>query len=223
MAQAHIDRKALKEDAFQDTVFDLVDWAHRHRRVIIAAVSAVVGAVVLGFALYAYSQYSTRRQAEEFYAAEHALSADNVTDAQRRANARQAFSAFVREYPGSALSPVAQMFLARLAWQDGDPAGAESAFRAVLEHGKTEPIARDLATIGLAKLLENQGRMVESQQMLTGLSGDRLEELRQLTLGRIALARNKPDEARKHYEAVAKKYPPTQFSDWAQQVLSHLP
>ena len=219
----HIDRKALKEDAFRDSMFWAIDWVYQRRQWFIAGVSAVLIVAAGGAGYYYYHRSQLRAQAEGFYQAERAGSSPELSEAERQGRARKAYEAFVATHPSSGLAPVAWMHVARLAWKAADLDGARKAFQAVLAHGQTTPPQRDLAHIGLGKLEESQGNLPAAAEQYKAVAEAAFDELKELSLGRIAAAQQQPEEARQHFEKAARAAPGSQLAEWARQNLDYHP
>jgi len=222
--RAHrIDRKALKEDAFQDTMFWLVDWAYQRRVLLIAIGTAVVLLVAAGFGGYYYWQAQRRAASAQFYQAEHALANQKLDQKDRLAYARKAYEAFVAEHPSSSLAPVAWMHIAALAWQQEDQNAARKAYGEVLSHGDSTQTQRDLAHIGLAKLDEAQGKLDAATKEYEAVSDGTFDELKSLSLGRVAAAEHKDDQARQYFEKAARATSGSALAEWARQNLDYQP
>jgi predicted negative regulator of RcsB-dependent stress response len=217
------DRKALKEDVFQDTLFRVVDWVYQRRRWFIGGISAVLVLVAGGVGYYQWNSSRVQAQFARFYQAERTAVEAEPDDAARLAKARAAFEGFLAEHPRSRLAPVAWMHVARLAWEQQEYAAAREAYTAALNHAAASPVQRDLARIGLAKVAEAQGELEASAEQLRAVSDTAFKDLRALNLGRIALARQQPQEAREHFEQVARGATGSILAEWARQNLDYHP
>lgn len=223
MVKHALDKKTLKQDVIRDSMFDFIGHLHHHRvKYIILGVLALSMAA-MGGGVYAYKQYSSKLQGERFYHAEKILVDSKLEEKKRLADGKQAFQDFLQEFPDALLSPVAWMKLARIAWDEKDLDGAEKAFQQAGEHSAATTSTRHQATIGLAKLKESRGEYDSSRELYQSLPDEPYADLKALGLGRIALAQNKGEEARKYLEQVAKKEPPTALSTWAEEILSLAP
>lgn len=223
MAKDSIDRKTLKEDAFRDTMFELIHWGYRRRYMLIAAAVILVG---LGASALGYQIYTERKIKAEtlaFYHAEKNLEQLDREKPESRKEIREGFEGFLNKFPESSLSPVALMYLAEVDWEDKDYAKTGERYNKVLNHVEASDALKNQSRMGLAKVAEAQGNLEQSEGYLNALTGSAYEDLREFNLGRIALARNKPEEARKYFEKVAKRVPPSSLSEWARQALDYLP
>lgn len=219
----NIDRKALKEDAFQDTMFWMIDWVHQRRKWFIGGGVTLLVVVAAGVGTYQYRQSQLREQTARFYQAERAARQPELSDAEAVQKARDGYEKFIADYPDSHLTPVAWMHVARLAWRQDDAEGARSAYEAVLGHSATTAAQRDLAHVGLAKLAESQGNLDVSAEQYGAVTDAHYEELKALSLGRIASARNQAEEARRYFEEAARAAPGSMLGEWARQNLDYHP
>lgn len=219
----HIDRKTLKEDAFRDTMFWMIDWAYQRRLWFGAGLAAVLVVAAAGAGYYYYRQSRTYAETERFYQAERSGANPNLSESESLSRVRKGYEAFIAGYPASPLTPVAWMHLARLAWRQGDAEGARKAFQAVLAHSQTTAPQRDLARIGLATLDESKGDLAASTALYKAVSDRPYEELKALSLGRIASAQKQNEEARQYFEQAARAAPGSVLAEWARQNLDYHP
>jgi predicted negative regulator of RcsB-dependent stress response len=218
-----IDRKALKEDAFRDTMFWLVDWVYQRRTWFIAGGTALVIVVAAGLGGYTYWQSQRRAQSEQFYEAERLLSAPNLPENERDARARKAYEAFTATYPSSRLAPVAWLHIAALAWGQNDLDAARKAYQAVLAGNEAAPTQRDLAHIGLAQLDEAKGDLAGATAEYKAVADSPYGELKALSLGRVAEAQHNGEAARQYFEQAARAEPGSPLGEWARQNLDYQP
>lgn len=219
----HLDRKTLKEDAFRDSMFWALDWVWQRRMWFISGAVTIVLLVVGGFGYYYYHRSVLREQSRQFYEAERATANPELKPEERTNRARKTYEEFIARYPDSALAPVAWMHVARLAWQQNDAGAARKAYEAVLAHPAASEAQRDLAHIGLAKLDESQGKLEASAEQYQAVKGSAYEELKALSLGRIASARNQNEEAHQYFEKAARAGAGSPLADWARQNLDYHP
>lgn len=219
-----IDRKALKEDAFRDTAFWLIDWAYQRRAILIAAGTVVLLAVAGGAGYYYYRESMLTQQSERFHEAERAgMAPADLSADESQARVRKAFEGFVAQYPDSPLAPPAWMNVARLAWKASDRDAARAAFQHVRDHPEASPALRNLAQIGLAKLDEAEGRLDQAAAEYQGVSDGIFDELKALSLGRVAALQDKNEEARQYFEKAARGTDGTALAEWARQQLDYHP
>jgi predicted negative regulator of RcsB-dependent stress response len=219
MAREALTKDELRQDPFKDWFFHAVDYVHKRRKRFIAGGTAALVIVVAGVALWVGQRLSAQRMAERFNEAERiALNTiANPKDAAKQA--RDAFQAFVDDYPDAALSPYAWMRLASLAGADGDAAAAEKALRRILDSGRAPGSLRAVAATALAKLYEDRGERTKSEELYRGLEQEPFGDLAEYSLGRLALADRKAEEARQHFQAVEQQHPESALAQLARQVL----
>lgn len=198
MASDRIDRKELEHDPYRDVVFELIDYVYTWRRWFILGGIALVLIIGAGAGGYFYTQRAERIEAEALMVATRTLENPAVTQDARLSGAAQAFRAFVESHPRSSLAPVAWLYLARIAWEQKQFDPAAQAFQHVLDDRKSSPLLRAQALVGLGKLKEAQGKTAEAISLYMQM-GDGFQDLKQLSLGRAALASGNVKEAREHF------------------------
>lgn len=223
MARDHLDRKALKEDPYQDAAFWLIDWIYQRRALIGSLVTAVVLVVVAGFAYYFYQRSVDKELAGKFYQAERIQPGSDLTEEQTRESLREGYRAFLKENPQARLAPVAWLNLARFAWEEKEPKTAREAFQAVQAHAKSTQAQQDIARLGIAKIEEAQGNLEASATQYNLLPDQPYEELKAYNLGRIASMRKQSDEARIQFEKAARNSSESSLARWAREQLDYRP
>jgi predicted negative regulator of RcsB-dependent stress response len=222
MAPNRIDRKELEHDPYRDIVFELIDYVYARRRWFILgaiALLAIAGAAGGG---YVYFQRAERIEAEALMAAMRTLDDPSQTQEARMNGAAQAFRAFVETHPRSGLTPIAWLVLARIAWEQKQFEPAAQAFQHVLDERKSSPLLRAEALVGLGKLKEAQGKPAEAISLYQQM-GDSFQDLKQLSLGRAALASGNVKEAREHFLQAAGAQGYTGVTIQAREALEFLP
>lgn len=218
-----ITRKAMKDDAFRDTIFWLIDWAYKQRIWLISGGVALLVAVAAGLGMYYYHEAGLRTETERFYEAERTAGRPDANDTQRAAQGRKAFEAFVKDYPSSDLASVAWMHIAALAWEQKDYGAVRKAYQAVLSDSDSSSAQRDLAHLGLAKLDEQQGHLKEAVKEYKAVSDGPYQELKAFNLGRVAAAEHEDAQARQYFQQAAQAAPGSPLAEWAQQNLTYHP
>lgn len=223
MAKASIDIKALKHDAFRDKMLELANYGYKHRFWVAGVVAVLIAATGLGFGYRAYLDYAAGQEAEAFHAAERVLSDPGLAPEKRAAAAEKALGAFLENHPGGSLAPFAWMYLAQLHWQDKEYPAARAAYEKAREHGRATAFTRQLAAIGLARLLEGEGKLAEAAALIRTLPDQPYGDLKAYSLGRLAAADKKPEEARKQFEKVVVEHPGSSLAGWANDAMAILP
>jgi len=223
MARHAIDKKSLREDAIQDKMFWMVDWAHRHRNILILAGVLVVTAVVAGLGYRYYRQVEERRLTLAFFDVEKKL-ADETLDTQGRLKAaRDGYTVFVETHPDTRLSPIAWLNLGRLAWEVRDADGARKAYRAVLDHNLSTVPLLDMARMGLAKVEEAEKNLDAAASLYDEMSEQTYGALKAYSLGRIALQKGQSEEARRYFEQAQQGSKDSIVAEWAKQSMDFNP
>lgn len=218
-----ITRKTMKEDAFRDTMFWLVDWAYKQRVWLISAGVALLVVVAAGSGWYYYHRTRLQAETERFYEAERLAGQSHLNETQRADKGRKAFESFVKDYPSSDLTPVAWMHIAALAWEQKDLPAVRKAYTAVLSDSQSSSTQRDLAHLGLAKLDEQQGHLKEATKEYQAVSDGPYAELKALNLGRVAAAEHENAQARQYFQQAAQAAAGSPLSEWARQNLDYHP
>ncbi len=222
MARNKIDRKSLREDTFQIAAFHLIDHVYQQRARYIAGAVVVVLLVAAGIGALVYQRHQAEARSVAFHEAEQQLGTPPLSDAARQA-AEAAFTTFIAAYPKDRLAAVAQLHLARIAWEAGDLDGAEAAFGDALRVKAAGSALQAIARVGMAKVQEQRGQPQASALLYEELPGAGFSDLRQLNMGRLAVAQDDIEAARRHFQAVRDQRPPSVLSDWAGEALAYLP
>lgn len=223
MARDHIDIKELRRDAFREKVFLIAGWVYHRRYWAAAATASIVVAVGLIFAYFGYQNYQAEAQAESFYAVERILNDTAIEQKKKDARAKPALEKFLRESPEAGLSPFAWMYLAQIAWREGDLPGAKEAYQQAKTHSRSHIFTRQLAVIGEAKLREAEGDLAGSAEIFKALPDEPFGDLKAYNLGRLAALTNRTEEARQQFEKVVNQQPRSRLAGWADDALAALP
>lgn len=223
MARERFNRKALKEDIVQETLFLLIDWGFKKRWWLIAFVSVVLIVGAAGFGYVQIKEARARNEAERYAEIEQDAAKKQLSPAEREERSRARYEAFIDEYPNSTLAPPAWMNLARIAWDKGNLIEAEKAFKAVNDHPRSTLSQKDLSVLGLARLAEKNGDLAKAEGYFKSLSEPAYGDLKFYHLGRIAAERKDLKAARQHFERVSRDVPGSMLAEWARQNLDFNP
>lgn len=222
MAIDRIDRKELQHDAFRDAAFAFIDYMYQRRLRFILGGIALVVIVAGAVGGYSYLAYTERVDSEAMLQAERMLNDPAATPEARQRSAVPAFQAFVEQHPRSSLAPVAWLYIARLAYEQNQYDRAAQAFQHVLDAGRTAALLRTEALVGLAKVKEAQGKSAEAAPLYEQI-GEGFNDLKELSLGRAALAADKIKEARQHFLQAVGAQGYAGVTTQAQEALDYLP
>lgn len=165
--------------------------------------TSVIAGTVLGIAVIGGVNYWRVYKADQAEAA--AVLYDRLL-AQQGDPAADAGRTLVDDYSGTPYAGKAALFLAKMAFEDGDPAQAAAHLEwAIVE--AADPADRRVARLRLARIELSRGELEQAESVLSGMQpGGYESEYREL-LGDIAMARNNPDAARSEYEAALAALP----------------
>jgi predicted negative regulator of RcsB-dependent stress response len=126
----------------------------------------VVGGVVLGAALvFGYRFYDGSRNNRALRAAAQFGLMTDALDANDRPRSRQLADGIIKEYPASPYADQAQLAIARLDVDDGQPAGAVGALTQVMNSSKDTEL-RHIARLRLARVMIDQGKPDDALNLL---------------------------------------------------------
>ena len=222
MSADHFDRKDLSHDPLQDAFYVAVDYVYRRRRGFILAGVGLLVAVAAVAGTYGYLRYTERSDSEALMTADRALHDPAVAPEVRTRQGTEAYRNFVETHPRSSLAPAAWLTLGRLAWEQKQWEPAAQAFQQVLDHRKTSPLLRTEALLALGKLKEQQGKLAEAKALYEQIP-DSFQDVKQLALGRAALASGDAKQAREHFLQAAASQGNTGLTQQARQALDYLP
>ncbi len=235
-------RHQLKQDRFSKVTFEAAGnaahWSVEHQSKLIAAVIAVIviGAIAFGGWYYVNSQ--DEKASAEFSTAVRTWQTpvrpagvppqpgtDSFASAQERATAaRKQFQAIVDKYPRTHTADMARYFVGLASAQLGDNAAAERSLQEAARSSNADLAAlgkfalanvyraehKDAQAIDLYKQLIDKPTLVVSKATA------------QLELASFYESRQKPDEAKKLYDQVAKENPSTEAASLAQRRVAAL-
>lgn len=223
MVKHEIDKETLRHDAFRETMFEATGYVLKHKSLFIAL---GVGLFLLAAGIFGgsiFMDYQREQLSIAYYQAEKLLQDTGSGQKESLAAAVKGLQKFIDEHPGSDFTPAAWMHIARISWEEKDLDRAEQAFKAVLAHGETTELTRSLASIGLAKVMENRGDYAASGSLYGEVDEKAFGSVKAFHQGRIAMAQKNVEEARQKFQTVKENAPPSVLKTWAEDVLSFLP
>jgi TolA-binding protein len=235
-------RHQLKEDRFSKVTFQAaektVHWSEEHKGLLTAIVIAVVvvAAVAGGGWYYINSQdekagaeLSTAVRTFELPVRPAGVPAqpgyDTFASSQERATAaRKQFQAIVDKYPHTHTADMARYFVGLASAQLGDNAAAERSLQDTAGSSNS-----DLAALGkfaLASVYRGENKDTQAVDLYKQLIDKPTlvvsKATAQLELAGFYESKQKPDEAKKIYEQVAKDNPSTEAASLAQRRIAAL-
>ena len=235
-------RHQLKQDRFSKVTFEAAGnaahWSVEHQSKLIAAVIAVIVIGGIAFGGWYYLNSQDEKASAEFSTAvrtwETSLrpagvppqpGSDSFASAQERATAaRKQFQAIADKYPRTHTADMARYFVGLASAQLGDNAAAERSLQEAAHSSNADLAAlgkfalasvyraetKDAQAIDLYKQLMDKPTLVVSKATA------------QLELASFYESRQKPDEAKKLYDQVAKENPATEAASLAQRRVAAL-
>lgn len=206
-----ITRKELKQDRFAQEVGHTVEFLGEHRQQAIRIGIVAVAVIVLILGVLAWRRYQQNNRAAALSTAmeihnasvgpnPYSIRVFNTAEEKRKAET-QAWSDLAARYPGTAEGTIGEYYLGVLAADQGNLAQAEKHFKAVTDEGNKNYAS--LAALTLADIYQAQGKQSDAEAVLRKLVDNPTEfvskQEAQLALAK-ALAKTKPDEARKILE-----------------------
>lgn len=124
-----------------------------------------------------------------------------------------------KEYPGTPAGEQAEILAASVLFTDGKYADAQAAFEKFTTDHPNSPLAAQ-ASLGVAASLEGAGKATEAvnkyKDIISRYPADPyITNPAKLTLARLSEQQNKPDEALKYYDELARIQ--TQYDPWASE------
>lgn len=208
-----ITRKELKQDKFAVEVTQTVGYLAEHRTATIRYGAAGLVAIALIAGIFTYRSHQRTARSQALTAAlevrqapvgptrPDALVKSYATEDQKRKAEITAFSDVASKYSGSDEGTVAQYYLATIAADQGNMAGAEQALKEVIDNGSKGYAS--LAKLSLADIYKSQNKTAEGEKLIRSVVQDPTEYVSK-EQATIALARyiatSNPAEARKLLE-----------------------
>ena len=235
-------RHQLKQDRFSKVTFEAAGnaahWSVEHQSKLIAAVIVVIVIGAIAFGGWYYLNSQDEKASAEFSTAVRTWETplrpagvppqpgtDSFASAQERATAaRKQFQAIVDKYPRTHTADMARYFVGLASAQLGDNAAAERSLQEAARSSNADLAAlgkfalanvyraehKDAQAIDLYKQLIDKPTLVVSKATA------------QLELASFYESRQKPDEAKKLYDQVAKENPSTEAASLAQRRVAAL-
>jgi tetratricopeptide (TPR) repeat protein len=199
-----IRRKDLrKPDEFETLTGQAVDWADRHRPLVIGVAAGAIVVALIAFAVGRWRAGQNEAAAVAFRAA-HAQ-----FDAGRYAEAAGTFAEVGSAHPHTAFGRLATLYRAHALARSGDAAGAATAYGEYLATSPASEYLRQEALTGLARARESTGDAagaLEAYSQAGDLRGPyRTDAL--LGAARLHEAAGRGDQAREIYTRLLKEAP----------------
>jgi predicted negative regulator of RcsB-dependent stress response len=185
------------------------------------AISAAIIAVCVAYVAVQGWRWWQNRQAEEaavLYAA--------VTEGARTsdvAKARDAMSQLADRFAGTGYAPRAAMVYAKLAWDQGDKAGAKAQLQWIIDHADEDEL-KQVARFRLAEALVDEKQYDQALATLDAKHAESFAGLYADLRGDALAAAGRTADARTAYQtALAKLDPKSAYRNYVQVKLDSLP
>ena len=208
-----VHRHNLKHDKFVEQVGHTVEYATDHRSQVIKWGGIGLAAIVIAVGGYAYFEHQSSVRAEDLSAAMRVQDAQigpaNAsefvmsfpTQYEKTAAVSKALTSVMEKYPSKREGQIARFYLGVLYADQGKVLEAENFWKPIAESGDADYASQ--AKLSLAQLYETQGRAADAEKLLRSVVDHPtiMVSKEQATIALAhALARTKPEEARKLLE-----------------------
>ena len=208
-----VHRHNLKHDKFVEQVGHTVEYATDHRSQVIKWGGIGLAAIVIAIGGYVFFQHQATVRAEDLSAAMRVQDAQigpaNAsefvlsfpTQAEKEAAVIKALNSVMDKYPSKREGLIARFYLGVLHADKGKVLEAENYWKPITESGDADYASQ--AKLSLAQLYETQGRAADAEKLLRSVVEHPtiMVSKEQATIALAhALARTKPEEARKLLE-----------------------
>lgn len=190
-----IDKKTLREDAFQNIFFSFAGYFHKNQGKVIGSgigVVLIIAVVVLGFV---YSKYSKALEISDFYSVEQAFETKETDKKKKTEITIKALKLFLDKHPEGVLAPTAWLTLAQISWKEKDYLTSENYFSEALKHSQTSTFSKNIARMGVAKAKEMKGDTKGALEIVKTIPAKLFPDLRDFEEGRLSLNLKKNDIA----------------------------
>lgn len=173
-------KQDIQHDSFRDTIEQALDYAGSHVRVLALIGVAIVAAVLIGVGIYSWQQGREVKASEALYQATTAYQAfidpddpapDDprapryASEEARRQRAKELFTEVYDRYGGTDSGKVAQMYLGRIALDEGDTETAREHWAEFVEDSDGHLLTIE-TLLNLLALDRQQGRAEEVVERL---------------------------------------------------------
>jgi tetratricopeptide (TPR) repeat protein len=235
-------RHQLKEDRFSRATIHAaeatVHWSQEHQSKLIAVVVAVIAIAAIAIGGWYYINSQDEKASLDMAGAVRTMEAQlrppgtpgqpglqsYESAAQRATEARKQFQAVADKYPSTKTGKMARYFVGINSAQLGDNAAAEHNLQEAADSSNSQ--LASLGKFALASVYRGEKKDAQAIDIYKQLI-DKPTELvsrvqAQLELASLYQSQQKPEEARKIYQAIQKENPQSDISSLAQRKLADL-
>jgi TolA-binding protein len=218
-ARGHLSKKELKQDKLVEWTYKFENYYNHNRNLVIGVAVAIVVVVVGGLLISRSLESAKVEQSYELSMAKSAYGSGNIDQA------KQSFEAVVSKFSGTAAGE-ANYFLGRIAFDQGDFAGAGTRFETYLKDYSVDRYMDASAWAGLAAVREAQGSSAEAAQTYERIAKDYMDlpyaPQALADAGRLYLKLNQKDKAIAALKTLREKYPDSALAVQAKKDLDNL-
>jgi predicted negative regulator of RcsB-dependent stress response len=201
----------------QEQIDDLKAFWRRWGNAILGAVIAVCVAYVAVQGWRWYNDRQAQEAAVLYGAVTSAVRANDV------AKARDAMAQLADRFPGTGYAPRAALLYAKLAWDQGDKAGAKSQLGWVVDRASEDEL-KQVARFRLAEALLDEKQYDQALATLDAKHAEPFAGIYADLRGDALAAAGRPEEAKTAYQtALAKLDPKSAYRNYVQVKLDALP
>jgi predicted negative regulator of RcsB-dependent stress response len=194
------------EDSIQTTeaYIKILEWLHANRKpLIIGATVVAIAAIVIGLMSWEKSQAEAEADAQLM-----SIPLVSVQNGQVVSAPATAFMDVAQKHPDTSAGEYGELFGAEHLFFEGKYPEAHQAFSKFIDEHSTSTLIPQ-AKVGLAACLEGEGKVNEAAQkyqeiVVTYPSEMNIASPAKLTLARLDEQLNKPDQALKYYQDLAR-------------------
>jgi len=230
-----LSRKEIKRDEFMESLGGAVEWVRENSRSLIGAALAILIAMVLGAAYFAYSQGRAEKADEALWQALRVFQApldavaanpeDEVTPsfadaAERARRAQELFEAVRQDFGRTEAARVATVYLGQIAAQEGDMEGAKVYWQEFITKSSDHALAIE-ARVNLMALDRAAGRgdelVTEIRAMLSGPDAGLPPDLLWYQLALTLEELGRQGEANEAFQRIVDEYPQSAYAPAARE------
>lgn len=173
-------------------------WAQNGTKVLVAVVVGL--AALFGTRYWMYQQDQQRIAGSALYeAVARALEANEVATVMDKA------ALVISQHPDTPYAALSALAIAKVKYEQGDKASAQTYLRWVLEHSD-DPAMQHVARLRLARVLADDGKANEALQLIEPVTPGSFAAAYDELKGDLYVALNRVDDARRAYgQALASK------------------
>jgi tetratricopeptide (TPR) repeat protein len=213
-----ITRKELlkRPDEFLTLSTQILNWVKDNYLKVIWLGSGMVLLLILFFGYLAYQNRQERRAHEKYFTIQ------GLTDSNQKI---KQLEALVKDYPPTKAAFASWVTLGQLYYQKKDFPRAAWAYRSALNQGKFPPSFKVLILEDLAYAYEEQGDLQQAAKILSELSREKENLMKEdilLSLARVYQKMGKSQETKATYQKFLQSFPKSTYVPMVKDLLGRL-